>query len=215
MSVMNEQKFVFIQRLKKLASELAKFKNDSCIDDIKMLFIRHAALLNETPALNNLINQLIVLAEKSINPQEVEEFLGLLSTYWLECLLASGFYVVFFGEHDGYARLRETLGANVAGSQHVLVNKETDLEAVSVTLPDDRYIVAVYDDNGTEFLKVKARFRLHEIIFVSELYRVWRRRAVKDDIASLLDKHRLLRNKHHVLLSVNELLLARELCFGL
>lgn len=34
-----EQKVAFIQTLKKLSLDLARFKNDSCIDAIKALFI--------------------------------------------------------------------------------------------------------------------------------------------------------------------------------
>ena len=210
-----EQKVAFIQTLKKLSLDLARFKNDSCIDAIKALFIHNMAQLNETAALKGLINQLIVLSEKTITPQEADDFIGLLSAYWLECLLAVGSYVVFFGEHDGYARLTATLGEDVAGSQHVYVDKQTNLVELTATLPDNRYIVAVYDDGGSEFLKVKASFTLHETIYLSELYRVGRRRAVKDDIASLVNKHALLKKNHQVLLPVHELLLATEKCFGL
>lgn len=205
----------FIKSLRKLGVELSKLKDDNCIDAIKELFLDNVGLLEETSALNSLISKLIVLSEKNISLQEAEDFVGILSVYWLECLMALRFYIVFFGEHDSYARLTETLSTHVAGGQFVQVDKQTDLDSIDICPPDNGYIVAVFDDCGSEFLKIKSRFLLHEIIYMNDLYKGSRQRVVKDDIASLLNKHALLQKKHYILFPVHEWLIDREKCFGL
>ncbi|MFP2504065.1 hypothetical protein [Buttiauxella gaviniae] len=205
----------FILSVKKLSVQLDKYRSDYDVDNIKKLFINNMSLLNESSSLSELINLLIVLSEKEVNSADIEDFIGLMSIYWTELLQSTRCCVLFFGCHKNFNTISTMVSENIVEIKHIHIDKNTSLDEIITSVPTGTHIIAIYDDAGSFALKYRGHFEFLDFIYMNELFHDFKGKTMKEEIAHILNKHKLLIKKHDVLLPLHEFIIDRKKMYSI
>ena len=146
---------LFLKNIHLLAQKLSWIESDSVIDELKDLFITNSSLLHDDESTTSFINKLIYCAEKNVTPEDVEELISHLNSFFIYYLSTQSFHVIFVGEDwDSYQRNALFLPFNMERITSFNVNLETDPEDIRLDLDNETLVpILVTDYFGFNFLK--------------------------------------------------------------
>lgn len=146
---------LFLKNIHFLAQKLSWLENDSVVDELKDLFVKNSNLLNDDEITTSFINELIYCSEKNITPDDIENLILHLSSFFINYFSMLPCHVFFVGrDWDSYKLNSLFLPFNMEKVTLFEINLETDPESIRLKLDDDRTIpIVVTDSIGFNFIK--------------------------------------------------------------
>ena len=146
---------LFLKNIHLLAQKMSWIQNDSVIDELKDLFIQNSSLLNDDENTASFINELIYCAEKNVTPDDVDNLISHLNSFFIHYFSTLSCHVIFVGQDwHQYILNSVFLPCKIEKVTSFEIKLETGPETIQLNLEDDNLIpIVVTDHIGFNFLK--------------------------------------------------------------
>lgn len=146
---------LFLKEIHFLAQKLSWIENDSVVDELKDLFVKNSSLLNDDEDTASFINELIYCAEKNVTPDDVENLISHLNSFFISYVSMLPCHIIFVGRDWDSCRLNATfLPSKMEKITAFEINLASEAENIRLNLDDDNTLpIVVTDSIGFNFIK--------------------------------------------------------------
>lgn len=146
---------LFLKEMHVLAQKLSWIEDDSVVDELKDLFVKNSSLLNDDENTASFINELIYCAEKNVTPDDVDNLISHLNSFFIGYVSMLPCHVIFVGrDWDSYRLSATFLPSNMEKITAFEINLDSEPESISLNFDDDKFLpIVVTDSMGFNFIK--------------------------------------------------------------